>query len=62
MFLRYRRWKLQELINKIVEVQTADITYTGRLVEIGEDDVYLESESGWIVIPVGTIAFIKAKE
>lgn len=48
-----------DLVGKIVEVETGDMTYTGRLIEIGEDDVYLESESGWIVIPVDRIAFIR---
>ncbi|MEJ2683617.1 MAG: hypothetical protein P8Z71_04375 [Candidatus Sulfobium sp.] len=53
---------MRELVGKIVEVHTADITYTGRLVEVGEEDVYLESESGWVVVPVGTVAFIKEKD
>jgi hypothetical protein len=53
---------VQELIGKVVEVHTADMMYTGRLIEVGEDEVYLESESGWIVVPVGTVALIKEKE
>jgi hypothetical protein len=53
---------VRELVGKIVEVHTADITYIGRLVEVGEEDVYLESESGWVVVPVGTVAFIKEKD
>lgn len=57
-----RRCKVRELVGKIVEVQTADITYIGKLVEVGEEDVYLESESGWIVVPVGTVAIIKEKD
>ncbi len=36
--------------------------YTGILVEIGETDVYLEAESGWIVIPVDQVASIRKKE
>ncbi len=36
--------------------------YTGILVEIGETDVYLEAQSGWIVIPVDQVAFIRKKE
>jgi len=51
-----------ELIGKIVEVETGDITYTGRLVEIGVDEVHLESEIGWITIPVDMIAFIREKK
>lgn len=53
---------MRELVGKIVEVHAADMVYTGKLVEIGEEDVYLESESGWVVVPVGTVAFIKEKE
>lgn len=51
-----------ELIGKMVEVQTGDLTYSGKLVEVGEEDVYLESESGWIVLPVDRVAFIREKE
>jgi hypothetical protein len=53
---------VQELIGKVVEVHTADMMYTGRLIEVGEDEVYLESESGWIVVPVGNVALIKEKK
>jgi hypothetical protein len=51
-----------ELIGKHVEVTANDITYAGRLVEIGEEEVFIEADSGWIVIPVEQIASIKAKE
>lgn len=51
-----------ELVGKCVEVMANDIIYTGNLVEIGETDVYLEAESGWIVIPIEQIAFIRKKE
>jgi ribosome maturation factor RimP len=54
--------KVRELIGKVVEVHTADMMYTGRLVEVNEEEVYLESESGWVVVPLGTVAIIKAKE
>jgi hypothetical protein len=50
-----------KLVGKIVEVEADEMTYTGRLIEIGEDEVHLESESGWIVIPVEKIAFIREK-
>jgi hypothetical protein len=49
------------LIGKIVKVETGDMTYTGRLIEVGEDEVQLESTTGWIVIPVEKIVFIKEK-
>jgi hypothetical protein len=51
-----------DLIGKIVEVETGETTYTGKLIEIGEEEVHLESEIGWIVIPVDRIAVIKEKE
>ncbi len=50
-----------ELIGKIVEVETSEITYTGKLIEVGEDEVYLESEGGWITVPIDKIAFIREK-
>ncbi|MEW6674664.1 MAG: hypothetical protein AB1348_01365 [Nitrospirota bacterium] len=48
-----------DLVGKIVKVETGDIVYTGRLIEVGEDDVHLESETGWIVIPINRIVFIR---
>ncbi len=52
---------VRDLIGKYVEVIANDITYTGRLVEIGEEDVFIETQSGWVVIPVESVAIIKAK-
>ena len=51
-----------ELVGKIVEVVTPDTTYTGKLIEIGEEEVYLESEYGWVVVPVEKIVSINEKE
>ncbi|MDH5202605.1 MAG: hypothetical protein OEZ31_07875 [Nitrospirota bacterium] len=51
-----------DLIGKIVEVQTADMMYVGKLIEIGEVDVHLESESGWVIVPVERIMSIKKKD
>jgi hypothetical protein len=53
---------MTDLVGKIVDVETPGMTYTGKLIEIGEDEVHLESESGWIVIPVEKITSIKEKE
>jgi hypothetical protein len=50
-----------DLRGKLVEVIANDITYTGILVEISETEVYLEGESGWIVIPVEQVASISEK-
>jgi hypothetical protein len=51
-----------DLVGKIVDVETPDMVYTGKLIEIGEEDVHLESESGWIVVPVDRIINIKEKD
>ena len=53
---------MHELIGKIVVVEANEISYTGKLVEIGEEEVHLESESGWIVIPVDSVSSIRKKE
>ncbi len=53
---------LNDLIGKFVIVETQETTYTGKLIEIGEEEVHLETEMGWIVIPVDRVADIKEKE
>jgi hypothetical protein len=53
---------MDNLIGKIVEVSANNITYTGKLVEISETEVYLEGESGWIVIPVERVVAVREKE
>ena len=52
---------MSELVGKIVEVMSDDLIYTGKLVEMGELEVHLETEYGWVVIPVEKIAYIKEK-
>jgi len=52
-----------DLIGKMVIVEAEDgITYTGKLVEIGEEEVQLESEMGWVVIMNDRIANITEKK
>jgi hypothetical protein len=53
---------MNDLIGKTVIVETRETTYMGKLIEIGEEEVHLESESGWIVIPVDRIATIREKD
>jgi sporulation protein YlmC with PRC-barrel domain len=53
---------VDNLIGKQVVVETEETTYTGKLVEMGEEEVHLESESGWIVIPVDRVASIREKD
>lgn len=50
-----------DLIGKQVEVMTAETSYIGKLVEINENEVFLESEAGWLTIPVEKIAEIREK-
>lgn len=51
-----------DLIGKNVEVETGDITYIGKLIEVGEDDVHIEAITGWVVIPIDRIAHIREKK
>ncbi len=51
-----------DLIGKIVEVGTMEATYTGKLIEMNEYEVHLESESGWIIVPMDRIAFLRTVE
>jgi hypothetical protein len=51
---------MQELIGKQVEVNAVDVVYRGILVEIGESEVQLQSETGWIVVQLDRIVDIKA--
>lgn len=52
---------IENLIGKVVEVFANDITYTGKLVEVGETDVHLQTETGWVVIPVEQVISIREK-
>jgi len=53
---------MQELTGKQVEVITFETIYRGILIEIGSSEVHLQSETGWIVVPVEKIVDIKAVE
>lgn len=53
---------IYRLIGKEVEVEAHGITYRGELVEVGEEDVYLRSETGWITIPVRDVTDIRLPE
>ncbi len=52
---------MDNLVGKEVVVETQETTYTGKLIEIGEEEVYLLSEAGWIVIPVERVDSIREK-
>lgn len=51
-----------DLIGKLVTVETPETVYAGRLVEIGETEVYLESEMGWMVIPTERVISVREKD
>jgi hypothetical protein len=51
-----------DLIGKLVIVETAETMYTGKLIEVGEDEVHLESELGWVVIPMERVTSIREKD
>jgi hypothetical protein len=53
---------VNDLVGKIVDVKTPDMTYTGKLIELGEEDIQLESASGWVTIPVDMIVLITEKD
>lgn len=53
---------IERLIGKPVEVSANQIIYSGRLVEVNETEVHLETESGWIVIPLEQITDIRGKD
>lgn len=54
---------ITQLIGKQVVVESLmGMTYKGRLVEIGESEVHLEGETGWIVVNVENISSIREAE
>ena len=53
---------MHELVGKPVVVETFETTYAGTLIEVGEQDVHLQTDTGWIVIPVERITDIHEKE
>ena len=50
-----------DLIGTIVEVGTGEALYVGKLVEVNEYEIHLEAESGWVVVPIERIAFVRPK-
>jgi len=51
-----------QLVGREVVVIADGITYRGRLVEMGEEDLHLESSSGWITLPVERISRVEPTE
>ncbi len=53
---------MEELKGKEVEIITADIIYRGILTGATDDEVYIQTDSGWLAVPFDKIADIKAVE
>ena len=53
---------MQHLTGKEVVVLTTETEYKGTFIELGEKELYIQNEDGWIVIPVDKIAEIKEAE
>jgi hypothetical protein len=51
-----------DLTGKVVVVETGDMSYTGKLIKMDEDEVQIVSESGWVIIPTNRIASIRENE
>jgi hypothetical protein len=41
---------MYEMIGKLVEVIADDVVYRGKLIEVNENVVHLQAETGWLVI------------
>jgi len=50
-----------DLVGMVVEVGTVEAVYEGKLIEVNEDEIHLESESGWVVIPMDRVAYVRKK-
>ena len=53
---------MTDLIGKIVEVGTVETLYVGKLIEINDNEVHLETDSGWLVITNERITFVREKK
>ena len=50
---------MQHLTGKEVIVLTSETTYRGKLIELSSTELYLQSDEGWIMVPVDKIADIQ---
>lgn len=53
---------MQDLTGKEVVVHTMETIYRGKLIEMGQEELYLQAEDGWITIPVEKITQITEAE
>jgi ferredoxin-fold anticodon binding domain-containing protein len=59
---RKREVDMLDLVGKEVEVVTVEAVYSGVLIQVTEDEVLLQSESGWISVPTEKVALVREKE
>ena len=53
---------MHQLINKEVEVITSEVLYRGILIEVGESEIQLQSENGWISVPMEKVLDVRLKD
>jgi len=53
---------LMVLMGKKVDVKAQGITFSGTLIEVTDEAVFLQSELGWIEVRVEDVTEIKAAE
>ncbi len=53
---------MYQFIDKEVEVVTSETLYRGILIEIGETEIQLQSELGWIAVPMEKILDVRLKD
>ena len=53
---------MHEMIGKTVNVMADGIMYSGKLIEVGDKDVHLQAETGWIVLSLERITQVTLAE
>lgn len=53
---------MHDLIGRKVEVITGEIIYRGVLIEIADEELHLQSEYGWISVPIEKVSEVKVLE
>jgi hypothetical protein len=51
--------EIRELLGRNVEVVANGIIYRGRLIEVGEEEVYLKGDAGWITLMTANVDDIR---
>jgi hypothetical protein len=51
--------EIRYLLGKEVEVVAHGIVYRGRLIEVGDEEVYLKGDGGWITLMTADVEDIR---